>query len=122
MNNMDNDMARISIPEPLEFHSMAFGKSGSTTRFDSMAGRRWGLAARILNFSVLYERGGRTSTSWQTEGGDSSHVSSIPRFYMTGVGAPDRDLGVLFLGSERRRDIGIHSTTQVIPGHGFSSR
>ena len=57
---MDNDMARISILEPLEFHSMAFGKGGSTTRFDSMADRRWGLAARILNSSVLYERGGRT--------------------------------------------------------------
>ena len=30
--------------------------------------------------------------------------------------------GVLFLGPERRRDIGIRSITQVIPDHGFSSR
>ena len=57
---MDKNMARTSILEPLRFHSMAVGKGGSTTRFDSMADRRWGLAARILNSSVLYERGGRT--------------------------------------------------------------
>ena len=52
-------MARTSILEPLRFHSMAVGKWESTTRFDSMADRRWGLAARILNSSVLYERDGR---------------------------------------------------------------
>ena len=58
--NMDDDMARTSILEPLRFHSMAVGKEGYTTGFDSMADRRWGLTARILKSSVLYERGGRT--------------------------------------------------------------
>ena len=57
---MENDITRTSILEPLRFHIMAFGKGGSTTRFDSMADRRWGLAELILNSSVLYERGGRT--------------------------------------------------------------
>ena len=50
---MDDDMARTSILETLKFQSMAFGKEGSTTRFDSMAGRRWGFADLIVSSRSL---------------------------------------------------------------------
>jgi len=83
--NMDDDMARTSILEPLEFHSMAFGKGGSTTRFDSMADRRWGLAALIVSSRSL------SRTRWTPnakEGWDS--------FFM----------GVLYLGSESKQTVG----------------
>ena len=83
--NMDDDMARTSILEPLKFQSMAFGKEGSTTRFDSMAGRRWGLADLIVSSRSL------SRTRWTpnaNEGWDAFFI------------------GVFCLGSKSKRTVG----------------
>ena len=83
--NMDDDMARTSILESLEFQSMAFGRGGSTTRFDSMAGRSWRLAAPIVSSRSL------SRTKWTPnakEGWDAFFI------------------GVLCLGSKSKQTVG----------------
>ena len=87
-------MARTSILEPLRFHSMAVGKGGLP----------------------------HDSTAWLTEGGDSPHVSSIPRFYTNGVDAPNCEIGVLFLGSENEANWRFLSNDFVAQGHHYRRR
>lgn len=83
--NMDDDMARTSILETLKFQSMAFGKEGSTTRFDSMAGRRWGFADFIVSSRSL------SRTRWAQIAKEGWNVSFM---------------GVLCLGSESKQTVG----------------
>ena len=62
------------------------------------------------------------STAWLTEGGDSLHVSSIPRFYTNGVDAPNCEIGVLFLGSENEASWRFLSNDFVAQGHHYRRR
>ena len=132
--NMDNDWQGFGFRTDTSMRH-AFENSDGQNRMDAGCGRDHRFlvmdkmnarSSPTPNSAAVYpdpERG--TRLQWHPTTRFLNGILSWTRSYHNSFSWKrwtQKSRGVLFLGPDRRRDIGIHSTTQVIPGHCSSRR